>query len=133
MKEDEGNVGVLNYSVLHVLKEHCGRGVEKQKVSRKRRKKITPGERIVSLNREDALRSSKENANPLSKKRKATKKKRKDKKSTQVKTCGYVATGTVGKRGMMKAMIAGWCVIHVVIGCTCSAQELSTKRLIIGT
>ena len=112
--------------MLHVLKEHCGRGVEKQKVSRKRRKKITPGERIVSLYREDAPRSSKENANPLSKKRK-------DKKSTQVKTCGYVATGTLGKRGMKKAMIAGWCVIHVVIGCTCSAQEWSTKRPIIGT
>ena len=79
MKEDEGNVGVLNYSVLHVLKKHCGRGVEKQKVSRKRRKKITPGERIVSLNREDAPRSSKENANPLSKKRKAIKKKEKTK------------------------------------------------------
>ena len=120
--------------MLHALKEHCGRGVEKQKVSRKRRKKITPGERIVSRNREDALRSSKENANPLSKKKKSNKKKkRKDKKSTQVKTCGYVVTGTVGKRGMMKAMIAGWCVIHVVIGCTCRAQELSTKRLIIGT
>ena len=126
MKEDEGNVGVLNYSVLHVLKEHCGRGVEKQKVSRKRRKKIIPGKRIVSLNREDAPRSSTENA-------KHYPKKRKDKKSTQVKTCGYVATETVGKRGMTKAMIAGWCVIHVVIGCTCSAQEWSTKRPIIGT
>ena len=73
MKEDEGNVGVLNDSVLHVLKEHCGIGVEKQKVSRKRGRKITPGERIVSLGREDAVGSSKENVNPLSKRKKTTK------------------------------------------------------------
>ena len=69
MKEDEGNVGVLNDSVLHVLKEHCGIGVEKQKVSRKLGRKITPGEKIVSLDREDAPGSSKENINPLSKKK----------------------------------------------------------------
>ena len=70
MKEDEGNVSVLNDSVLHVLKEHCGIGVEKQKVSRKCGRKITPGERIVSFDMEDAPGSSKENVNPLSKKKK---------------------------------------------------------------
>ena len=73
MKEDEGNISVLNDSILHVLTEHCGIGVEKQKVSRKRGRKITPGERIVSLGREDALGSSKENVNPLSKRKKTTK------------------------------------------------------------
>ena len=72
MKEDEDNIGVLNDSVLHVLKEHCGIGVEKQKVSRKHGRKITPGKQIVSLGREDAPGSSKENVNPLSKKRKTT-------------------------------------------------------------
>ena len=69
MKEDEGNVGVLNDSLLHVLKEHCGIGVEKQKVSRKRRRKTTRGERMVSLDKEDAPGSSKKNVNPLSKKK----------------------------------------------------------------
>ena len=73
MKEDEGNISVLNDPILHVLTEHCGIGVEKQKVSRKRGRKITPGERIVSLGREDALGSSKENVNPLSKRKKTTK------------------------------------------------------------
>ena len=77
MKEDEGNVGVLNDSVLHVLKERCGIGVEKQKVSRKRGRKITPGELIVSLGREDAPGSSKENVNPLSKRKKNNNKNRK--------------------------------------------------------
>ena len=131
MKEDKGNVGVLNDSILHVLKEHCGIGVEKQKVSRKRGRKITPGERIVSLGREDAPGSSKENVNPLSKRKKNNNKNRK--KSTQVKTCGFVATGTVGKSGMTKAMIAGWFVILVVIDSTYSAQELNMNCLIIGT
>ena len=69
MKEDYGNVGVLNNSVLHVLKEHCGIGVQKEKVSREHGRKITPGEKIVSLDREDAPGSSKENVNPLSKKK----------------------------------------------------------------
>ena len=32
MKEDEGNICVLNDSMLHVLKELCGIGVEKQSV-----------------------------------------------------------------------------------------------------
>ena len=77
MKEDKGNVGVLNDSVLHVLKEHCGIGVEKQKVSRKLGRKITPGERIVSLGREDVPGSSKENVNPLSKRKKNKNKNRK--------------------------------------------------------
>ena len=131
MKEDEGNVSVLNDSVLHVLKEQCGIGVEKQKVSRKRGRKIASGERIVSLDREDAPGSSKENVNSLSKKKKNNKKCRK--KSTQVKNSGFVATGTVGKSGMMRAMIAGWCVIPVVIDSTCSAQGLSMKLPIIGT
>ena len=61
---------------------------------------------------------------------KKEKKKKIEKKSTQVETCGFVVTGTVGKSGMMKAMITGWCVIPV---CDCSAQELSTKHPIIGT
>ena len=54
MKEDECNICVLNDSVLHVLKELCGIGVEKQKVSKKHRRKITPSERIALLDREDA-------------------------------------------------------------------------------
>ena len=77
MKEDEGNFGVLNDSLLQVLKEHRGIGVEKQKVSRKRRRKTTPGERMVSLDREDAPGSSKKNVNSLSKKKKKNKKYRK--------------------------------------------------------
>ena len=77
MKEDEGNVDVLNDSILHVLKEHCGIRVEKQKVSRKCGRKITPGERIVSLGREDAPGSSKENVNPLSKRKKNKKNRKK--------------------------------------------------------
>ena len=52
--------------------------------------------------------------------------------TTQVTTSGFVATGTVGKSGMMRAMIAGWCVIPVVIDSTCNAQELSTKLPSIG-
>ena len=70
MKEDKGNINVLNDWVLHVLKEHCGIGVEKQKVSRKQGRKIVPGKRIVSLDREDAPGSSKENVNTLSEKKK---------------------------------------------------------------
>ena len=77
MKEVEGNVSVLNDSVLHVLREHCGIGVEKQKVSRKCGRKITPGERIVSFDMEDAPGSSKENVNLLSKKKKEQQQNRK--------------------------------------------------------
>ena len=132
MKEDEGNVGVLNYSVLHVLKEHCGIGVEKQKVPRKRGRKITPDERIVSLGKGKMLQEAvKKILNHYPKERKSTTKI--EKISTQVKTCGFVATGTAGKSRMTKAMIAGWFVILVVIDSTYSAQELSTKRPIIGT
>ena len=46
----------------------------------------------MSVNREDAPRSSKENA-------KHYPKKRKDKKSTQVKTCAYVATPRLWGKG----------------------------------
>ena len=56
-----------------------------------------------------------------------------EKKSTQVKTCGFVVTGTLEKSGMMEAMMAGWFVILVVIDSTYSAQELRTKHPIIGT
>ena len=41
MKEDEGNVGVLNDSALHVLKEQCGIGVEKQSVQKTKKKDCT--------------------------------------------------------------------------------------------
>ena len=49
------------------------------------------------------------------KKEKQKKNKKIEKKSTQVQTCGFVVTGTVEKGRMMKAMIAGWFVILVVI------------------
>ena len=63
-------IDVLNDSMVKVLNEHCGIGVDKQKVSRKYGRKIVPGQRIISVDREDALGSSKENASPLSRKRK---------------------------------------------------------------
>ena len=58
-RRGEGIVGVLNDSVLHVLREHCGIGVEKQKVPGKHGRKITPGERIVSFDTKYAPGSSK--------------------------------------------------------------------------
>ena len=73
MKNDEGDVGVINDSVLHVLKENCRIGAKKQTVPRKCGRTIAPGKRIVSLDSEDAPGSSKENVNPVSKKKKATK------------------------------------------------------------
>lgn len=42
MQEDDGNVGALNASALHVLKQHYGIGVDKQKASRKRGRKVVP-------------------------------------------------------------------------------------------
>ena len=74
MKNDEGDVGVINDSVLHVLQEHCRIGAKKQTVAIKCDRTIAPGKRIVSLDSEDVPGSSKENVNPLSKqKKKATK------------------------------------------------------------
>ena len=63
-------IDVLNDSMVKVLNGHCGIGVDKQKVSRKYGRMIVPGQRIISVDREDALGSSKENASPLSRKRK---------------------------------------------------------------
>ena len=51
-------IDVLNDSMVKVLNEHCGIGVDKQKVSRKYGRKIVPGQRIISVDREDALGSS---------------------------------------------------------------------------
>ena len=77
MKNDEGHAGVINDSVLHVLKEHCRIGAQKQTVAIKCGRTIAPGKRIVSLDSEDAPGSSKENVNPLSKQKKSNKKCRK--------------------------------------------------------
>ena len=70
MKNNEGDVGVINDFVLHVLKEHCRIGAKKQRVARKCGRTIAPGKSIVPLDSEDAPGSSKENVNPLSKKKK---------------------------------------------------------------
>lgn len=69
MQEDDGNVGALNASALHVLKQHYGIGVDKQKASRKRGRKVVPSQGNVSLDTEDAPGSSKENANIFSRKK----------------------------------------------------------------
>ena len=70
MKNNEGDVGVINDFVLHVLKEHCRIGAKKQRVARKCGRTIAPGKSIVPLDSEDAPGSSKENVNPLPKKKK---------------------------------------------------------------
>ena len=70
MQEEDGNVGALNASALHVLREHCEISFDKQKASRKSGKKIAPGQRIVSLDTEDNPGSSKEKTNLSLKKRK---------------------------------------------------------------
>ena len=131
MKEDEGNVGVLNDSALHVLKEHCGIGVEKQKVSRKQRRKIVPGEKIVSFDREDAPGISKENVNPLSKKKKNNKKC--GKKINSSEGLWICSDRNCGEEWDDESNDRWWCVIPVMIDPTCIAQELSMKLPIIGT
>ena len=75
MQKDDDNIGVLNASMLQVLKQHSGKGVDKQMVSWKCGKKIVPGQTIVSLNTEDAPVSSKENTNSLSEKKEKHEKK----------------------------------------------------------
>ena len=72
--KNDDNIDVLNASMLQVLKQHSGKGVDKQMVSWKCGKKIVPGQTIVSLNTEDAPVSSKENTNSLSEKKKNLKK-----------------------------------------------------------
>ena len=103
MQEGDDNIDVLNASMLHVLKEHSGKGVDKQMVSWKRGKKIVSGQTIVSLNTEDAPVSSKENTNSFSEKKESMKK--------NLKGTNNVEKSTVENSRMMKAMIVGWFVI----------------------
>ena len=56
-------------------------------MSRKRGRKITPGEQILSLGREDAPGSSKENVNPLSKRKKNNKNRKKINSSEDLWIC----------------------------------------------
>ena len=75
LTSDEIDNAVFNESVLQILKENCGVGIEKKRVQTKRGRKITPGERITSL-------SDDENDAPgSSKKQKGSKKKKTENKN----------------------------------------------------